>query len=179
MGSRTETEQENKELQSFCNVSVSNLGGDLIETDIDDVYKGIPFFLILNVPAFVALLITFLILRRISWSLAQKKEEVKNVYLSFPTEHLARIGKFESFGSWLKSIFVTDLDTIETECGEDARIYLHFQIYCLIFLSIVTVASIGIILPLNFSGMSLKKYVPMLTYVLYILADFLYSRIHI
>ena len=144
---------QQQELLSFCNVSVTNLGGDLIKTELDDVYKGIPFFLILNVPAFVALLITFLILRRISWSLAQKKEEVKNVYLSFPTEHLARIGKFESFASWLKSIFVTDLDTIETECGEDARIYLHFQIYCLIFLSIVTVASIGIILPLNFSGM--------------------------
>ena len=147
------TSKGQQELLAFCNVSATNLGGDLIKTDLDKVYKGIPFFLVLNVPCFVIFFITFLILRRISWSLAQKKEEVKNVYLSFPTEHLARIGKFESFASWLKSIFVTDLDTIEKECGEDARIYLHFQIFCLIFLSIVTVVSMGIILPLNFSGM--------------------------
>ena len=144
-----------QELLSFCNVSVSNLGGDLIKTDLDDVYKGIPFFLILNVPAFVALFITFLILRGISWNLAKKSpiREVKNVYLSFPTEHLARVRKFESFASWFKSIFVTDLETIETECGEDAKIYLQFQIFCLKFLSIVTIVSLGIILPLNFSGM--------------------------
>ena len=147
-----------QELLAFCNVSATNLGGDLIKTDLDDVYKGIPFFLILNVPAFVVFFLTFLILRRISWGLAQKKEEIKNVYLSFPTEHLARIGKFESFASWLKSIFVTDLDTIEKECGEDARIYLHFQIFCLIFLSIVTVVSMGIILPLNFSGTLIMFY---------------------
>ena len=149
-----ETKAGEQKLLSFCNVSVTNLGGDYVGLDeLDDVYKGIPFFLILNVPAFVALFITFLIIRAISWNLSKKKEEVKNVYLSFPTEHLARIRKFESFASWLKSIFVTDLDTIETECGEDARIYLHFQIFCIIFLSILTVASLGVILPLNFSGM--------------------------
>ena len=153
MGSRTETEQENKELQSFCNVSVSNLGGDLIETDIDDVYKGIPFFLILNIPAFVVLFTTFLILRGISWNLSRNEERgEKNVYLSFPTEHLDRIRKFQSFASWLKSIFVTDFENIETECGEDARIYLQFQYFCIMFLSIVAVVSLGIILPLNFSG---------------------------
>ena len=144
--------KEDSELMSFCNVSVTNLGGDLIATDIDDIYKGIPFFLILNVPAFVGLFSLFLILRGISWNLSKKETGVKNVFLSFPTEHLDRIGKIKSYASWLKSIFVIDLETIETECGEDARIYLQFQVFCCIFLSCVTVISLVIILPLNFSG---------------------------
>jgi len=90
--------------------------------------------------------------------MAQKDQDIgtANAYFSFPLENLTRIRQFESYWAWIKSIFVTNLKTIEEICGKDSKIYLQFQLYCIIFLSVVTVVSLGVILPLNFSGMHIR-----------------------
>ena len=49
-----------------------------------------------------------------------------------------------------------DSDILE-KCGPDAVQYLSFQRYLLVYLSIITVLSISVILPINFMG-ELGKY---------------------
>ena len=116
--------------------------------------------LTLNVSICVLLVTVFLILRKISWNMAQKDQDIgtANAYFSFPLENLPRIRQFESYWAWIKSIFVTNFETIEEICGKDSKIYLQFQLYCIIFLSVVTVVSLAVILPLNFSGLSRNIY---------------------
>ena len=44
-----------------------------------------------------------------------------------------------------------DSDILE-KCGPDAVQYLSFQRYLLVYLSIITVLSISVVLPINFQG---------------------------
>ena len=66
--------------------------------------------------------------------MAQKDQDIgtANAYFSFPLENLPRIRQFESYWAWIKSIFVTNFETIEEICGKDSKIYLQFQIHPMI-----------------------------------------------
>lgn len=39
-----------------------------------------------------------------------------------------------------------------SRCGDDARIYIMFQYHLIVFLLILCIPSLGIILPINYSG---------------------------
>lgn len=39
-----------------------------------------------------------------------------------------------------------------SKCGDDARIYIMFQYHLIIFVLILCIPSLGIILPINYSG---------------------------
>ncbi|KAK3554684.1 hypothetical protein QTP70_032664, partial [Hemibagrus guttatus] len=56
------------------------------------------------------------------------------------------------FCSWLTAIFRIKDDEIREKCGEDAVHYLSFQRHIIGLLVVVGVLSVGIILPVNFSG---------------------------
>ncbi|XP_037548483.1 CSC1-like protein 2 [Nematolebias whitei] len=56
------------------------------------------------------------------------------------------------FCSWLTAVFRIKEDEIREKCGEDAVHYLSFQRHIIGLLAIVGVLSVGIILPVNFSG---------------------------
>ncbi|XP_013861432.1 CSC1-like protein 2 isoform X2 [Austrofundulus limnaeus] len=56
------------------------------------------------------------------------------------------------FCSWLTSVFRIKEDEIREKCGEDAVHYLSFQRHIIGLLIAVGVLSVGIILPVNFSG---------------------------
>ena len=45
---------------------------------------------------------------------------------------------------------------IEEKCGKDAINYLTFQRYLIVYLLIVTILSISVLLPINFSGSSIS-----------------------
>ncbi|XP_042560413.1 CSC1-like protein 2 isoform X1 [Clupea harengus] len=56
------------------------------------------------------------------------------------------------FCSWLTAIFRIKDDEIREKCGEDAVHYLSFQRHIIGLLVVVGVLSVGIVLPVNFSG---------------------------
>ena len=67
---------------------------------------------------------------------------------------------FPSPHAWTETIFFNfvhrDIDILH-KCGRDAVQYLSFQRYLLIYVSIITVISIAVILPINFQG-NLREY---------------------
>ncbi|KAG9329686.1 hypothetical protein JZ751_030057, partial [Albula glossodonta] len=56
------------------------------------------------------------------------------------------------FCSWLTAIFRIKDEEIREKCGEDAVHYLSFQRHIIGLLVVVGVLSVGIVLPVNFSG---------------------------
>lgn len=56
------------------------------------------------------------------------------------------------FCSWLTAIFRIKDDEIRDKCGGDAVHYLSFQRHIIGLLVVVGVLSVGIVLPVNFSG---------------------------
>ncbi|CAL8300027.1 unnamed protein product [Merluccius merluccius] len=61
------------------------------------------------------------------------------------------------FCSWLTAIFRIKDDEIREKCGEDAVHYLSFQRHIIGLLVVVGVLSVGIVLPVNFSGNLLEN----------------------
>ncbi|TRY97622.1 hypothetical protein DNTS_004750 [Danionella cerebrum] len=59
--------------------------------------------------------------------------------------------------SWLTAIFRIKDDEIREKCGEDAVHYLSFQRHIIGLLVVVGVLSVGIVLPVNFSGEELDN----------------------
>ncbi|KAG7262115.1 hypothetical protein CRUP_019503 [Coryphaenoides rupestris] len=58
----------------------------------------------------------------------------------------------QGFCSWLTAIFRIKDEEIREKCGEDAVHYLSFQRHIIGLLVVVGVLSVGIVLPVNFSG---------------------------
>ncbi|XP_066282930.1 calcium permeable stress-gated cation channel 1-like isoform X1 [Branchiostoma lanceolatum] len=56
------------------------------------------------------------------------------------------------FCSWVPAIFKIKDDMIAYKCGLDAVQYMTFQRYVLVLMTIITVFSIAVLLPVNFSG---------------------------
>ncbi|XP_078675135.1 osmosensitive cation channel TMEM63C-like isoform X1 [Branchiostoma floridae x Branchiostoma belcheri] len=56
------------------------------------------------------------------------------------------------FCSWVPAIFKIKDDMIAYKCGLDAVQYMTFQRYVLVLVTIITVFSIAVLLPVNFSG---------------------------
>eukprot|EP00095_Tigriopus_kingsejongensis_P008456 snap_masked-scaffold18_size714446-processed-gene-1.9 protein:Tk08456 transcript:snap_masked-scaffold18_size714446-processed-gene-1.9-mRNA-1 annotation:"hypothetical protein L798_12217" len=69
-----------------------------------------------------------------------------------PLRRQSSITETMTFGQWLASIFTSSDDDIEAKCGTDARQYVRFIRYIIIFKTFVVILSIGVILPLNFQG---------------------------
>lgn len=44
-----------------------------------------------------------------------------------------------------------------SKCGDDARIYISFQYHLIVFVFILCIPSLGIILPINYSGNKLGR----------------------
>uniref|UniRef100_A0A8C9ZHH6 Transmembrane protein 63B n=1 Tax=Sander lucioperca TaxID=283035 RepID=A0A8C9ZHH6_SANLU len=63
----------------------------------------------------------------------------------------------QGFCSWLTAIFRIKDEEIREKCGEDAVYYLSFQRHIIGLLVVVGVLSVGIILPVNFSGNLLEN----------------------
>ncbi|XP_059161039.1 CSC1-like protein 2 isoform X3 [Physella acuta] len=145
-----------------------------------DKYNGIPDNLIINVVVFVCLLFLFTILRKIAWdygrlALVNRTEENDGMPLVFrkpkvwtslffgDRDRRSMHGSQESLDTavtsqdkgvfrWIIAFWrLRDVDILN-KCGKDAIQYLSFQRYLLVYITIVTVLSVGVILPINFQG---------------------------
>ncbi|CAG09064.1 unnamed protein product [Tetraodon nigroviridis] len=89
-----------------------------------DQFGGVPLVLLLDFIVFVVLLFIFSIIRRNFWDYGR---------LALLADHEGE-------------------EKVKSKCGVDAVHYLSFQRHLLILLMVLTVSSLGIILPVNLSG---------------------------
>ena len=84
----------------------------------------------------------------------EKCQDEANKRFSRPISsyNLESRGSNMGFKSWLLSIFTLPDERILDSSGNDALHYLRFQRHIICFLLIVTVISIGVILPINLQG---------------------------
>uniref|UniRef100_A0A665VM73 Transmembrane protein 63Ba n=1 Tax=Echeneis naucrates TaxID=173247 RepID=A0A665VM73_ECHNA len=102
-------------------------------------FGGVPTVLALDFMCFLGLLFVFSFLRKVAWDYGR---------LALVTD---------GFCSWLTAIFRIKDEEIREKCGEDAVHYLSFQRHIIGLLVVVGVLSVGIILPVNFSGNLLEN----------------------
>uniref|UniRef100_A0A669EEI4 Transmembrane protein 63B n=1 Tax=Oreochromis niloticus TaxID=8128 RepID=A0A669EEI4_ORENI len=102
-------------------------------------FGGVPTVLALDFMCFLVLLFVFSILRKVAWDYGR---------LALVTD-ADRAGPQTDHDS---SCFCCRDEEIREKCGEDAVHYLSFQRHIIGLLVVVGVLSVGIVLPVNFSG---------------------------
>ncbi|XP_041043446.1 CSC1-like protein 2 isoform X5 [Carcharodon carcharias] len=143
-------------------------------------FGGVPTVLALDFMCFLALLFVFSILRKVAWDYGRlalvsdadrkrrgklRTEEREYVASALHSENHDRYERLTSvsssvdydqrdngFCSWLTAIFRIKDEEIREKCGEDAVHYLSFQRHIVGLLVVIGVLSVGIVLPVNFSG---------------------------
>ncbi|XP_055027112.1 CSC1-like protein 2 isoform X2 [Misgurnus anguillicaudatus] len=144
-------------------------------------FGGVPTVLALDFMCFLVLLSVFSVLRKVAWDygrlalvsdadsrrrqLYQRLDEHEYVASATQTPADSRYERLTSvsssvdfdqrdngFCSWLTAIFRIKDDEIREKCGEDSVHYLSFQRHIIGLLVVVGVLSVGIVLPVNFSG---------------------------
>ncbi|KAG8123429.1 hypothetical protein E2320_018845 [Naja naja] len=136
-------------------------------------FGGVPTVLALDFMCFLALLFVFSILRKVAWDYGrlalrrwqQEQEEREYVASALHSDSHDRYERLTSvsssvdfdqrdngFCSWLTAIFRIKDDEIRDKCGADAVHYLSFQRHIIGLLVAIGVLSVGIVLPVNFSG---------------------------
>ncbi|XP_039994887.1 CSC1-like protein 2 isoform X2 [Xiphias gladius] len=135
-------------------------------------FGGVPTVLALDFMCFLGLLFVFSFLRKVAWdygrlALVTDADSVASAMTSETPERYERLTSVSSsvdidqrdtgFCSWLTAIFRIKDEEIREKCGEDAVHYLSFQRHIIGLLVVVGVLSVGIILPVNFSGNLLEN----------------------
>ncbi|XP_072533582.1 CSC1-like protein 2 isoform X1 [Salminus brasiliensis] len=143
-------------------------------------FGGVPTVLALDFMCFLGLLFVFSFLRKVAWDYGRlalvsdadrqdqryrRLDDREYVASAMQTPVDSRYERLTSvcssvdfdqrdsgFCSWLTAIFRIKDDEIREKCGEDAVHYLSFQRHIIGLLVVVGVLSVGIILPVNFSG---------------------------
>ncbi|XP_018606621.2 CSC1-like protein 2 isoform X1 [Scleropages formosus] len=130
-------------------------------------FGGVPTVLALDFMCFLVLLFVFSILRKVAWdygrlALVTDSDSVASALHSETPDRYERLTSVSSsvdfeqrdngFCSWLTAVFRIKDEEIREKCGEDAVHYLSFQRHIIGLLVVVGVLSVGIVLPVNFSG---------------------------
>ncbi|CAG4976992.1 unnamed protein product [Parnassius apollo] len=138
---------------------------------ITGAYNGIPQTLILNLISWVCLIALFTVLRRTAWNygrmaLVQRTRSrwtslfyrggSEDALVERRRSHDESSNIDEGFFSWLPAVFYVTREQVLAKCGPDAVHYLSFQRHAITLMFIVTIVSIGIILPINFQGTNLQ-----------------------
>uniref|UniRef100_A0A3Q1EEN2 Transmembrane protein 63A n=1 Tax=Acanthochromis polyacanthus TaxID=80966 RepID=A0A3Q1EEN2_9TELE len=105
-------------------------------------FGGVPMVLLLNFIVFLVLVIIFSIIRKTFWDYGR---------LALVADNEGSVRR-SRFCSWLPYILRMDEEKIKSRCGMDAIHYLSFQRHLLFLLFVITVTSLGVILPVNMTG---------------------------
>lgn len=138
---------------------------------ITGAYNGIPQTLILNLISWSFLILLFTVLRRTAWNygrmaLVQRtKSRWTNLFyrggdgdalVDRRRSNDESVNIDEGFFTWLPAVFRVTREQVLAKCGPDAVHYLSFQRHAITLMFIVTLTSVGIILPINFNGTGLQ-----------------------
>ncbi|KAJ3607255.1 hypothetical protein NHX12_026767 [Muraenolepis orangiensis] len=127
----------------------------------DVKFGGLPVVLLLDFGVFLILVLLFSAIRKKLWDygrLALVSDSEKGINVSARR----RFGRMTSSVdepetetgccSWLPFVMGMDSEKVKARCGMDAVHYLSFQRHLIFLLTMVTVCSLTIILPVNLSG---------------------------
>ncbi|CAH0592783.1 unnamed protein product [Chrysodeixis includens] len=138
---------------------------------ITGAYNGIPQTLILNLVSWSCLIVLFTVLRRTAWNYGRmalvqrtKSRWTNLFYRGGDGDALVNrrrsadesLNIDEGFFTWLPAVFRLTREQVLAKCGPDAVHYLSFQRHAITLMFIVTLISIGLILPINFQGKNLN-----------------------
>ncbi|XP_068921972.1 CSC1-like protein 2 isoform X3 [Petaurus breviceps papuanus] len=130
-------------------------------------FGGIPTVLALDFLCFLLLLFLFSVLRKVAWdygrlALVTDVDSMSSAMQADSHDRYERLTSVSSsvdfeqrdngFCSWLTAIFRIKDEEILDKCGADAVHYLTFQRHIIGLLAVAGVLSVGIVLPVNFSG---------------------------
>ncbi|EPQ03921.1 Transmembrane protein 63C [Myotis brandtii] len=127
-------------------------------------FGGIPTVLVINVILWVFVIFIYSFLRKAAWdygrlgllihndSLAsliygEQSEKTSPSDIPLEMEHKDK----GSYAWFINTITMKNRDLI-SKCGDDARIYIMFQYHLILYVLILCIPSLGIILPINYSG---------------------------
>ncbi|KAJ3615051.1 hypothetical protein NHX12_018619 [Muraenolepis orangiensis] len=131
-------------------------------------FGGVPTVLALDFMCFLVLLFLFSILRKVAWDygrlalvtdadrLKKRFSELEDQDYVASAMHSETPDRYERLTS-VSTIFRIKDEEIREKCGEDAVHYLSFQRHIIGLLVVVGVLSVGIVLPVNFSGALLEN----------------------
>ncbi|CAH1158437.1 unnamed protein product [Phyllotreta striolata] len=133
------------------------------KTVISNVYEGIPETIVLNVVCWLLLIILFAILRNRAWDYGRlalvHTEKWTQLFYKNTDDAVAveesshEVSLIPDTGClWFPSIFKINRERIYARCGPDASHYLSFQEQLLLLMTVITLFSICVILPINFQG---------------------------
>ncbi|KAG3260627.1 osmosensitive cation channel TMEM63C [Ictidomys tridecemlineatus] len=127
-------------------------------------FGGIPTVLFLNVILWMLVLVVYSFLRKAAWDYGRLALLIHNDSLtsliygeqsekSSPSEiSLEMERRDKGFCSWLFNSLTMKNQDLINKCGDDARIYMMFQYHLIIFVLILCLPSLGVILPINYTG---------------------------
>ncbi|KAM4696102.1 CSC1-like protein 1 [Rhinophrynus dorsalis] len=109
-------------------------------------FGGVPEAFMLYTIGFVVLLVIFAAIRKRFWDYGRIAMVVTDSDTVPPTIDDS------GFWTWLKNTFHMTDSVIQERCGEDAIHYFSFQRHMICLLAIVSILSVGVILPVNLNG---------------------------
>ncbi|XP_037001144.2 calcium permeable stress-gated cation channel 1 [Artibeus jamaicensis] len=132
-------------------------------------FGGVPTVLCLNIVLWVLIILVYSFLRKAAWDYGrlallihndsltsliygEQSEKTSPSDISLEMEH-----KDKGFYSWFFNTITMRNEDLISKCGDDARIYISFQYHLIIFMFILCIPSLGIILPINYTGNELEK----------------------
>ncbi|XP_040081943.1 calcium permeable stress-gated cation channel 1 isoform X1 [Oryx dammah] len=127
-------------------------------------FGGIPTVLFLNIILWVVIVLIYSFLRKAAWDYGrlallihndsltslvygEQSEKTSPSDISLEMEH-----RDKGFYSWFFNTITMKNEDLISRCGDDARIYIMFQYHLIIFILILCIPSLGIILPINYTG---------------------------
>ncbi|XP_058423415.1 calcium permeable stress-gated cation channel 1 isoform X2 [Diceros bicornis minor] len=132
-------------------------------------FGGIPTVLFLNITLWVVIILIYSFLRKAAWDYGrlallihndsltsliygEQSEKTSPSDISLEMEH-----KDKGFYSWFFNTITMKNEDLISKCGDDARIYITFQYHLIVFVLFLCIPSLGIILPINYTGTVLER----------------------
>ncbi|XP_032403581.1 osmosensitive cation channel TMEM63C isoform X2 [Xiphophorus hellerii] len=129
-------------------------------------FGGVPTVLFINAVLWMLLLLIFSCLRKAAWdygrlALVMENDSLTSLFYGEPSEKEKSPSesspsdsetKDMGFCSWLSSLYHMKDEEIRSKCGIDAVTYLSFQRHIMLLMTVVSLLSLAVILPVNFSG---------------------------
>ncbi|KAF3702750.1 CSC1-like protein 1 Transmembrane protein 63A [Channa argus] len=119
-------------------------------------FGGVPMVLMIDFIVFLVLVTVFSCIRRKFWDygrLALVADNEGSAYRRLTSSSKMDEQEYElGCCSWLPYILRMDKEKIKARCGMDAVHYLSFQRHLLVLLTVITITSLSIILPVNLTG---------------------------
>ncbi|KAM5243855.1 calcium permeable stress-gated cation channel 1 isoform 2-T28 [Hipposideros larvatus] len=132
-------------------------------------FGGVPTVLLINIILWLLIVLVYSFLRKAAWDYGrlallihndsltsliygEQSEKTSPSDISLEMEH-----KDKGFYSWFFNTITMKNEDLISKCGDDARVYIMFQYHLIIFVLILCIPSLGIILPINYTGTVLDR----------------------